>query len=72
MNARIGAVHEDGAKRQQLLEQLCADVEILARASVAELEAPKKSARNWNFSQWLFGTDDWIRASWEKHMKRKA
>ena len=47
-------------------------MEILARASVAELEAPKKSARNWNFSQWLFGTDDWIRASWEKHMKRKA
>jgi hypothetical protein len=69
INARIGSVHQDGAKRQQLLEQLCADVEILARASV---EPAKKSVRQWNFSQWLFGTDDWIRASWEKHMKRKA
>jgi hypothetical protein len=25
-----------------------------------------------SFGYWLFGTDDWIKASWQKYVKRKA
>lgn len=66
INARIGAVQQDGAKRQQLLERLCTDIEKLTGS------ASREKSKRWNFSQWLFGTDDWIRASWVKRIKPKA
>jgi hypothetical protein len=66
INARIGAVQEDGSKRQQLLERLCMDVEALSRPPREE-----KSARR-GFRHWLFGTDDWIKASWPKRGKPKG
>jgi hypothetical protein len=59
INARIGAVQEDGVRRLQVLERLCADVEALSRTM------PKESPRR-DFRYWLFGTDDWIKASWMK------
>ncbi len=66
INARIGAVQEDGSKRLQLLERLCMDMEALSRAPREE-----KSARR-GFRYWLFGTDDWIKASWQKRGKPKG
>jgi hypothetical protein len=66
VNARIGMVLKDGADRQQLLEQMRADLEKLTGSASA------KKSKRWDFSQWLFGTDDWVRASWQKHVKRKA
>jgi hypothetical protein len=66
INARIGAVQEDGTKRSQMLERLSQEMAILARVPAEE----GKERRG--FSQWLFGTEDWIKASWEKHVRRKA
>jgi hypothetical protein len=66
INARIGAVQEDGTKRLQMLERLSQDMAILARMPAEE----KKERRG--FSQWLFGTEDWIKASWQKHVRRKV
>jgi len=65
INARIGAVQEDGVKRLQMLERLCGEVEGLSRAGVE-----KQPGRS--FRYWLFGTDDWIKASWLKRAKPKA
>jgi hypothetical protein len=65
INARLGAVQEDGMKRLNLLERLTRDMEALARM-VGE-EGERRS-----FGYWLFGTDDWIKASWQKYVKRKA
>jgi len=65
LNGRIGAVQEDGTKRLQMLERLCHDVDALSRSVV------KDSA--WRgFGYWLFGTDDWIKASWRPRTKPKA
>lgn len=61
INARIGAVHEDGAKRLQAIERLCADVETLS-----QLVLDDRGRARGNFGQWLFGTEDWIKASWRR------
>jgi hypothetical protein len=65
INARIGSVQEDGIKRLQILERLSLDMQVLARA-------PAEKGERRGFSHWLFGTDDWVKASWQKHVKRKA
>lgn len=59
INARIGAVHEDGARRLSALEKLCADVETLSHLIIDGKTRPRAG-----FRQWLFGTDDWVKASW--------
>jgi hypothetical protein len=61
INTRIGAVHEDGAKRLSAIERLCADVETLSMLVLDERAQPRSS-----FKQWLYGTDDWIKASWKR------
>lgn len=61
INARIGAVHEDGAKRLSALEKLCADVETLSQLVLDERVQPRGT-----FKQWLYGTDDWMKASWRR------
>jgi hypothetical protein len=68
LNARIGAVQEDGIKRLHMLERLSQDLAAMAPPlrPASELQARR------GFSYWLFGTDDWIKASWQKHIKRKA
>jgi hypothetical protein len=66
INARIGSVQEDGARRLQLLERLCMDMEALPR-SPREEKRPRPG-----FRRWLFGTDDWIKASWQKRGKPKG
>jgi quinol monooxygenase YgiN len=66
INARIGAVQEDGTKRLQLLERLCMDVEALSRQPREE-KSPRRG-----FRHWLFGTDDWVKASWQKRGKKKG
>jgi anion-transporting ArsA/GET3 family ATPase len=65
INTRIGAIQEDGTKRLQMLERLASDIEALAQSTTpASPEARKESARS--FRQWLLGTEDWIKASWQK------
>jgi hypothetical protein len=66
INARIGAMQEDGARRLQLLERLCTDVEALSPSPPGE-KAPRRG-----FRYWLFGTDDWVKASWRPRSKPKA
>jgi hypothetical protein len=61
INARIGAVQEDGSRRLQVLEKLNSDVQTLAGLVRLQAEKPR---RNWR--RWLFGTDDWARASWRQ------
>jgi hypothetical protein len=65
INARIGSVQEDGVKRLHLLERLSQDMEALARTAGEETKERR------GFSQWLLGTDDWIKASWQKRIKPK-
>ncbi len=67
INARIGTVQEDGMKRLQVLERLSRDMNALALALAAGEEPERRS-----FTYWLFGTQDWIKASWQKHVKPKA
>lgn len=63
INTRIGAVHEDGARRLAAIEKLCADVESLSQLVLEDRGSqPKRSS----FKQWLYGTEDWIRASWKR------
>lgn len=59
INARIGAVHEDGAKRLAAIEKLCADVETLSH-----LVLDDRTRQQGNFKRWLLGTEDWVKASW--------
>jgi hypothetical protein len=61
INTRIGAVHEDGAKRLAAIEKLCADVETLSQLVLEDRTLPKQQS---SFKHWLYGTEDWIRASW--------
>ncbi len=63
INTRIGAVHEDGAKRLAAMEKLCADVETLSQLV---LEDRGHVVKRSTFKQWLYGTEDWIRASWRR------
>jgi len=58
INARIGAVQEDGTKRLQVLERLSADIEALSQLALED------NPNERGFRRWLFGTDDWIKASW--------
>jgi hypothetical protein len=58
ITARIGAVQEDGGRRLQALEKLSADLEALSR----HVTEQTRGRRGWR--KWLFGTDDWIKASW--------
>ena len=59
INTRIGAVHEDGARRLAAIEKLCADVETLSHLIIDDESRPRRT-----FKQWLFGTEDWVKASW--------
>ena len=59
INTRIGAVHEDGAKRLAAIEKLCADVETLSHLVIDDKTRPRRG-----FKQWLYGTEDWVKASW--------
>src|SRR5262249_37307467 len=63
-NARIGAVHEDGAKRLAAIEKLCSDVETLSQLVLEDRSRPRQ--RGGSFKQWLYGTEDWLKASWRK------
>jgi len=63
INARIGALQEDGARRLQMLERLCTDMEAMSGSFPGE-KAPRRG-----FRYWLFGTDDWIKASWRPRSK---
>ncbi len=60
INTRIGAVHEDGAKRLAAIEKLCADVETLSHLVIDDKTRPPNNG----FKQWLYGTEDWVKASW--------
>lgn len=72
INARIGAVQEDGSKRLEMLERLCSDMEALSQLALEDkfdkVEKFTKLGRpaERSFRRWLFGTDDWIKASWPK------
>ena len=68
LNARIGAVQEDGIKRLHMLERLSQDLAAMA----PPLRPASELRTRRGFSYWLFGTDDWIKASWQKHIRRKA
>jgi hypothetical protein len=59
INARIGAVHEDGSKRLAAIEKLCADVETLSH-----LVLDDRTRQQGSFKRWLLGTEDWVKASW--------
>ena len=60
INTRIGAVHEDGARRLAAMEKLCADVETLSQLVLDDRGQRPRSG----LKQWLYGTEDWIKASW--------
>lgn len=66
INARLGAVQEDGGKRLGMIERLCADVEALSQLLIEERTRPRGLRR------WLFGTDDWIKASWREPAAPRA
>lgn len=66
INARIGAVHEDGAKRLAAIERLCADVDTLSQLVLEDRTPAKRSS----FKHWLYGTEDWIRASWRRPLAK--
>jgi chromosome segregation ATPase len=59
INARIGAVHEDGSKRLAAIEKLCADVETLSH-----LVLDDRTRQQGSFKRWLLGTEDGVKASW--------
>ena len=61
INSRIGALHEGGARRQAAIEKLSADVDMLAHLLLEDRGRSRGS-----FRRWLYGTDDWIKASWRK------
>ncbi len=65
INARIGAVHEDGAKRLAAIEKLCADVDTLSQLVLEDRGRPPGS-----FKRWLYGTEDWVKASWRRPASR--
>ncbi len=66
INARIGAVHEDGAKRLAAMEKLCGDVETLTNLIIDDRIRPRGT-----FKQWLYGTEDWVKASWRRPAKAR-
>jgi hypothetical protein len=65
INTRIGAIQEDGTQRLQMLERLASDIEALAESTPAPPPAAEREGAR-SFRQWLLGTEDWIKASWQK------
>lgn len=61
INSRIGALHEGGARRHAAIEKLSADVDTLAHLLLEDRGRSRGS-----FRRWLYGTEDWIKASWRK------
>lgn len=61
INARIGSIHEDGARRLAAIEKLCADVDALSRLILDD-----KTREPTGFKRWLYGTEDWLKASWSR------
>ena len=61
INSRIGALHEGGARRQAAIEKLGVDIDTLAHLLLEDRGRSRSS-----FRRWLYGTEDWIRASWRK------
>ncbi len=68
INTRIGAVHEDGARRLAAIEKLCADVETLSQLVLDDRGQRPRSG----MKQWLYGTEDWIKASWRPSPPRSS
>jgi hypothetical protein len=71
INSRLGAVQEDGTKRLKMLERLSADIEALSQLTLEDQEPGETKSDGGlrdqlRFRQWLLGTEDWIKASWQK------
>ena len=71
INSRLGAVQEDGTKRLKMLERLSADIEALSQLTLEEQKPGETKSdgglrERLRFRQWLLGTEDWIKASWQK------
>ena len=60
INSRIGALHEGGVRRHAAIEKLSADFVSLAQQLLEE------RGQRGGFRRWLYGTEDWIKASWRK------
>jgi len=61
INSRIGALYEGGARQHAAIEKLTADIDTLAHLVLADRRGSRGS-----FRRWLYGTEDWIKASWRK------
>ena len=61
INMRISAVHEGGAQRLAAIDRLSAEVGTLSQLLLDDRARPRGS-----FRRWLYGTEDWIKASWRK------
>jgi hypothetical protein len=64
--ARLESMDADSARSARMLEGLASAVESMYEVTVA-----RHQRRN-RFWYWLFGTDDWISASWPSEAKRNA
>lgn len=60
INGRISALHEGGTRVQAGLETLAGHVDALTQLLLEDRK------RRGSFRRWLYGTDDWIRASWHR------
>ncbi|MBI1649765.1 Clp protease N-terminal domain-containing protein [Hyphomicrobium sulfonivorans] len=60
INGRISALHEGGMRVQAGLETLAGHVDALTQLLLEDRK------RRGSFRRWLYGTDDWIRASWRR------
>ena len=66
INARIGAVHEDGAGAWPPWRS-CAPTSRPCRSSCSTTgQRPRAGLK-----QWLYGTEDWIKASWRRPAKAR-
>ncbi len=68
INTRIGAVHDDGARRLAAIEKLCADVETLSQLVLDDRGQQTRPG----LKRWLYGTEDWIKASWRPSAVRSS
>jgi hypothetical protein len=64
--SRVDIVEQQGARANSMLEQLAAIVERMHHVTTA-----RYMKRN-RISYWLFGTDDWISASWPSQAAKIA
>lgn len=60
INGRISALHEGGLRTQSGLETLAGHVDALTQLLLEDRK------RRGSFRRWLYGTDDWICASWRR------